>query len=116
MVAAPPPIGADAGAEPNSDPTPAYDPLDMLVTGEPVAELDAALSSMGRQLRQARRRHDGDASTRLQHWIDGRLDERTGFRTGFRTDASPPCSTRNGRSPASGSAPGSTRCTAAGRW
>ena len=85
------PIRADAGAEPDGDPTPAYDPLDMLVTSQPVAELDAALSSMGRQLRQARRRHDGDASTRLQRWIDGRLDERAGFRT----DASAPCSARN---------------------
>ena len=93
MVAAPPHIGADAGAEPDGAPTPAYDPLDMLVTGEPVAELDAALSSMGRQLRQARRRPDGDAATRLQHWIDGRLDERAGFRT----DASAPCSARDVR-------------------
>jgi hypothetical protein len=91
MVAAPPPIRADAGAEPDGDPTAAYDPLDMLVTSQPVAELDGALSSMGRQLRQARRRHDGDASTRLQRWIDGRLDERAGFRT----DASAPCSARN---------------------
>lgn len=86
MVAAPPPIGVDAGTEPAAAPAPAYDPLDMLVTGEPVAELDGALSSMGRQLRQARRRHDGDAATRLQRWIDGRLDERAGFRT----DASTP--------------------------
>ena len=93
MVAAPPPIRADAGAEPDGDPTPAYDPLDMLVTSEPVAELDGALSSMGRQLRHARRRHDGDASTRLQRWIDGRLDERAGFRT----STSAPCSARNDR-------------------
>jgi hypothetical protein len=98
MVAAPPHIGADAGAEPDGAPTPAHDPLacdplDMLVTSEPVAELDAALSSMGRQLRQARRRHDGDASTRLQHWIDGRLDERATFHT----DPSASCAARDVR-------------------
>lgn len=80
MVAVPSHV-ADAGAEPDRDPPPpVYDPLDMLVTSEPVAELDDALRSMGRQLRQARRRHDRGASARLQQWIDGRLDERTSLR------------------------------------
>jgi len=74
MVTAAPHVDADTRAEP-------YDPLDMLVAGEPVAELDDALRCMGRQLRQARGREDGDASTRLRRWIDGRLDERTTFRT-----------------------------------
>jgi len=78
MAAAPPHGGADTGAD--HDPPSTRDPLDMLVTSEPVAELDDALRCMGHQLREARHRHDDDASTRLQRWIDGRLDERNTFR------------------------------------
>lgn len=97
MVAAPPRAGSDAGTESDGDGDPprAYDPLDMLVTSEPVAELDDALRCMARQLRQVRARAGGDASTRLQRWIDGRLDERTTFRT----DPSVPPRARDRESP-----------------
>lgn len=73
-----------AATDPDHDErTPATrDPLDMLVTSEPVAELDDALRCMGHQLRAARHRHDDDATNRLQRWIDGRLDERNTFRDG----------------------------------
>lgn len=81
MVATPPRPSSDAIAEADSDPPAPYDPLDMLVTSEPVDELDDALACLGRQLRQARRRVDSEASARLQRWIDGRLDERNTLRT-----------------------------------
>ena len=81
MVAAPPHAGSDNRTESEGNPAAfAYDPLDMLVTSEPVAELDDALTCMSKQLRRARHHHDGDTSTRLQRWIDGRLDERNTFR------------------------------------
>jgi hypothetical protein len=70
-------MAVEAGKTPST-----RDPLDMLVTSEPVAELDDALRCMGHQLREARHRHDDDASTRLRRWIDGRLDERNTFRDG----------------------------------
>lgn len=55
------------------------DRLDMLVTGDPVAELDAALATAATQLRAARGRGDTHTAARLVRWIDTRLDERTSF-------------------------------------
>jgi hypothetical protein len=55
------------------------DRLEMLVTGDPVAELDAALSGTATQLRNARQHGDGGLAERLARWVDMRLDERNGF-------------------------------------
>jgi hypothetical protein len=52
------------------------DELTMLVTGDPVAELDSALSFASQRLGQARAADDTATATRLCTWIDHRLDER----------------------------------------
>lgn len=55
------------------------DSLKMLVTGDPVAEIDDALARAAVQLRAARAEHDTRAVQRLIAWIDYRLDERLDF-------------------------------------
>jgi hypothetical protein len=55
------------------------DRLDMLVTGDPIAELDDALGTATSQLRQARRHGDLCRVERLVRWINLRLDERNTF-------------------------------------
>jgi hypothetical protein len=56
------------------------DQLDMLVTSDPVAELDHALADTAARLRAARARGDTLVAQRLAAWIDQRLDERRSFR------------------------------------
>ena len=51
----------------------------MLVTSEPVTELDSALTYAARRLREAASNGDGDAAAILAAWIDHRLDERITF-------------------------------------
>jgi hypothetical protein len=51
----------------------------MLVTGDPVAEIDAALARAAARLRAARAREDTLAVRRLTAWIDYRLDQRLAF-------------------------------------
>ena len=55
------------------------DKLTMLVTGDPVAELDSALNYAARQLREAATNGDPTAAASLVAWIDHRLDERLTF-------------------------------------
>ena len=55
------------------------DSLEMLVTGDPVAEIDAALARAAARLRAARARHDTLAVQRLIAWINYRLDQRLDF-------------------------------------
>jgi hypothetical protein len=55
------------------------DSLEMLVTGDPVAEIDAALARAATRLRAARAREDTRAVERLTAWIDYRLDQRLAF-------------------------------------
>lgn len=55
------------------------DPLEMLVTSDPVAELDHALAYATARLREASVRGDADAVRRVLAWIDHRLDERLAF-------------------------------------
>jgi hypothetical protein len=55
------------------------DKLTMLVTGDPVAELDSALNYAARRLREAATNGDDAAATSLVAWIDHRLDERLTF-------------------------------------
>jgi hypothetical protein len=55
------------------------DQLDMLVTSDPVAELDHALADTAARLRAAQARGDIRAAQRLAAWIDQRLDERRSF-------------------------------------
>jgi hypothetical protein len=57
------------------------DSLEMLVTGDPVAEIDAALARAATRLRAARAREDTLAVRRLTAWIDYRLDQRLAFDT-----------------------------------
>jgi hypothetical protein len=52
----------------------------MLVTSDPVAELDHALADATARLRAAQSRGDTLAAQRLAAWIDQRLDERRSFR------------------------------------
>jgi hypothetical protein len=52
------------------------DALTMLVTGEPVTELDAALGCASTLPAQVRGTGDVAAAERLAAWIDQRLDER----------------------------------------
>jgi hypothetical protein len=54
------------------------DKLTMLVTGDPVTELDSALYYAARRLREAATNGDDDAAS-LVAWIDHRLDERLTF-------------------------------------
>jgi hypothetical protein len=55
------------------------DKLTMLVTGDPVAELDSALNYAARRLREAATNGDPTAAASLVAWIDHRLDERLTF-------------------------------------
>jgi hypothetical protein len=55
------------------------DSLEMLVTGDPVAEIDAALAQAAARLRAARADRDVLAVQRLTEWIDYRLDQRLDF-------------------------------------
>ena len=55
------------------------DKLTMLVTGDPVAELDSALNYAARRLREAATNGDPTAAANLVAWIDHRLDERLTF-------------------------------------
>jgi hypothetical protein len=56
------------------------DQLDMLVTSDPVAELDDAMADTAARLHAAQARGDTQAAQRLAAWIDQRLDERLSFR------------------------------------
>ncbi len=58
------------------------DQLEMLVTSDPVAELDHALVDTAARLRAAQVRGDTLAAQRLAAWIDRRLDERQSFQYG----------------------------------
>lgn len=55
------------------------DRLGMLVTSDPIAELDDALAEAASHLRAAKARGDILAARRLAAWIDQRLDERRSF-------------------------------------
>jgi hypothetical protein len=55
------------------------DQLEMLVTSDPIAELDHALADTAARLRAAQARGDTLAAQRLAAWIDQRLDERRSF-------------------------------------
>jgi hypothetical protein len=55
------------------------DMLEMLVTGDPVAEIDAALARGAIRLRAARARSDAHCVEQLLAWIDYRLDQRLDF-------------------------------------
>lgn len=55
------------------------DQLDMLVTNDPRAELDAALATASAQLHTARSRGDAGTAARLLRWINARLDQRNSF-------------------------------------
>lgn len=55
------------------------DMLEMLVTGDPVAEIDAALARGAMRLRAARARSDARSVEQLLAWIDYRLDQRLDF-------------------------------------
>lgn len=55
------------------------DRLDMLVTSDPTAELDAALAAAANQLQVAQSRGDTHTTDRLLHWINTRLDQRNSF-------------------------------------
>jgi hypothetical protein len=63
------------------------DQLDMLVTSDPVAELDHALADTAARFRAAQARGDTRAAQRLAAWIDQRLDERRSFE--YDTKAAP---------------------------
>lgn len=58
------------------------DQLDMLVTSDPTAELDAALAAAATQLHTARIDGDTHTAERLLHWINTRLDQRNSFTGG----------------------------------
>ena len=51
----------------------------MLVTGDPVAELDSALNYAARRLREAANNGDDASAASQLGWIDHRLDERLTF-------------------------------------
>ena len=55
------------------------DSLEMLVTGDPVAEIDAALARAATRLCAARAARDSPAITHLIAWIDYWLDRRLEF-------------------------------------
>ena len=55
------------------------DKLTMLVTGDPVTELDSALNYAARRLREVATNGDAAAAASLVAWIDHRLDERLTF-------------------------------------
>lgn len=76
-----------------------FDGLDMLVTSEPVAELDGALAQAATELRAARSAGDRHTVSRLRAWIDYRLDERCQFAYGPRPDTTPACGTASSAGP-----------------
>jgi hypothetical protein len=55
--------------------------LSILVTSDPVAEIDAALADAGTRLREARAAGRDQADQALAEWIDIPLDERLTFRS-----------------------------------
>jgi hypothetical protein len=55
------------------------DQLEMLVTSDPVAELDHALAYASSRLRGARTSGDAEGARHILAWIDRRLDERLAF-------------------------------------
>jgi hypothetical protein len=55
------------------------DTLEMLVTGDPLAEIDAALAGAAARLGAARATGDEVTARRLTAWIDYRLDQRLEF-------------------------------------
>jgi hypothetical protein len=55
------------------------DQLGMLVTSDPVVELDHALADTVARLRAAQACGDTQVAERLAAWIDQRLDERQSF-------------------------------------
>ena len=55
------------------------DTLEMLVTGDPVAEIDAALARGVTRLRAARAQSDAHSAERLLAWINYLLDQRLDF-------------------------------------
>ncbi|HEY3690436.1 MAG TPA: hypothetical protein VGL46_09045 [Pseudonocardiaceae bacterium] len=55
------------------------DRLDMLVTGDPISELDAALRTAGATWCAAHQHDDAPAAERLMRWINLRLDQRNEF-------------------------------------
>jgi hypothetical protein len=55
------------------------DQLEMLVTSDPVAELDHALAYAAARLHAARTEGDTEGARRIRAWIDHRLDERLAF-------------------------------------
>jgi hypothetical protein len=64
------------------------DQLEMLVTSDPVAELDHALADIAARLHAAQARGDTLTAQRLAARIDQRLEERRAFR--FDTKPAPP--------------------------
>lgn len=66
------------------------DPLEMLVTWDPTAELDHALTRAVSYLRAAQAAGDYAVAQRLARWIDRRLDQRLAFRS----DPAPPQATQ----------------------
>ena len=63
------------------------DSLEMLVTGDPVAQIDAALARAATRLRAARACEDSLAVQRLTAWAGYRLDQRPDF--GYRCRRAP---------------------------
>jgi len=55
------------------------DRLEMLVTSDPVAELDHALAYAAGRLRSAKTSGDAEGARCILAWIDHRLDERLAF-------------------------------------
>jgi hypothetical protein len=62
------------------------DSLEMLVTGDPIAEIDAALARGAARLRAARAKRDALAVWCLTQWINYRLDQRLDFEYHRRPD------------------------------
>jgi hypothetical protein len=71
------PAGDPAARRPN---VLVLDSLDMLVTSDPVAELDAALARATLRLHEARAAGRTQVAEMPAAWIDIRLDERLAFR------------------------------------
>jgi hypothetical protein len=61
------------------------DRLEMLVTSDPIAELDDALADIAVRLRAAQARGDAPAAQRLAAWLNQRLDERRSFQLDTRS-------------------------------
>ena len=74
------------------------DQLGMLVTSDPVAELDHALTFATARLRDARARDDTGAARRMLAWIDHLLDERLAFQHKPGPASSPRCGMPEGSS------------------